>query len=382
MAGRDDWEGTLIGLLGVIDQLPNAVIVLDRAGCWHANAAAIALLGPMPSAPDAQALDALLAHLRLRCANEDQLIPPADHPFARALRGETCARDVVARDHRSGGELVLRCEARPLWERQQLVGAVISQVDITDLRRSTARLRRKNQDLEQFSAIASHDLQEPLRVIRGYLSLLELRPTVSQDEAARRYLAFAEESAARLQRMLANLLDITRISRQELRRVHFDASEAVAEALDGFAGMIKEVGATVMVGPMPTVFADRAFLVILLRNLVGNALKYRHPERACCIRIDAFQRAREVVFSVTDNGIGVAPEHRETIFVAFQRLPHQAGPPGNGLGLDICRRIVARHHGKIWVESVPGTGATFVFVLPQAPEHGALEQALDGESRS
>lgn len=366
-------------LAAVIDALPQAVIVLDPAGTCRINAPALRIFGPLPPERPATPLDGLCSHLHLRCADEDAPIPPAEHPCARALRGEECSRDVIVNDHGSGEELMLRCHAHPLREDERIVGAIVCHVDISDLRRSTARLRRINQDLEQFSAIASHDLQEPLRIVRSYLGLLDFRQSIKGDEVARRHLAFAEESAARLQRMLANLLDITRISRQGLKRVRFNASAAVAEALESLGQAVIEVGATVSVPELPMVYADRSFLVILLRNLIGNALKYRHPDRPCRIAIDAWQGPRdETVFAVSDSGIGIAAEHRETIFAPFHRLPNAT--PGNGLGLDICRRIVERHGGSIWVDSTPGVGSTFRFVIPAAQEAGSLGRLpyLDG----
>lgn len=379
-ASGDGRSGITARLAAVIDALPQAVIVLDTIGDCRSNEPAQRIFGPLPVAMPASPVDGLCTHLHMRCADRDVPIAPADHPCSRALRGEECSRDVIVREHRSGEELMLRCHAQPLHEDQRIVGVVVCNVDISDLRRSTAKLRRINQDLEQFAAIASHDLQEPLRIVRSYLGLLDFRQSIRGDEVARRHLAYAEESAARLQRMLANLLDITRISRQGLKRVRFNAGAAVAEALESLGQTVIESGATVSVPELPEVYADRSFLVILLRNLIANALKYRHPDRPCRIAIDAWKGANdETVFSVSDSGIGIAPEHREIIFAAFQRLPNAA--PGNGLGLDICRRIVERHGGSIWVDSTLGVGSTFKFIIPGAQEDGPLEHPPHSNGR-
>ncbi len=226
-------------------------------------------------------------------------------------------------------------------------------------------LKRSNEELEQFAYVASHDLQEPLRAVASYTQLLRQRFAGKLDEDGDLYLTHLMAGAARMRALINDLLDYSRLGRQSLDRVAVDTSALLDTALADLHASLEESGAQVTRGPLPVVEADASQLGQLLRNLLSNAVRFR-SEVAPRIDVQA-QRAEGLWrFAVKDNGIGIERRYHEKIFVIFQRL-HGRDRPGTGIGLAICRKIVERHGGKIWVESEPGAGATFFFTLPAAP---------------
>jgi signal transduction histidine kinase len=232
-----------------------------------------------------------------------------------------------------------------------------------DHRRLLEDLARSNRDLEQFAYVASHDLQEPLRMVAAYTQLLAERYQGKLDENADKYIHYAVDGATRMQRLVQDLLAFSRVGRRAAERRKVDCRVVLATALQNLQTAIEESGARIEHGDLPTVTAEAAELMQLFQNLVGNAIKFRgsDPPR---IRVTAEKAGREWIFSVADNGLGIAPEHAEMIFVIFKRLHTRSEYPGNGIGLSICKKIVEEQGGRIWVESVPGQGATFRFSLP------------------
>ena len=226
-----------------------------------------------------------------------------------------------------------------------------------------AELARSNRDLEQFAYVASHDLQEPLRMVAAYTQLLAERYRGKLDENADKYIKYAVEGALRMQALVEDLLAFSRVGQNGVEHKDTDSSQAVDEALKNLAAAIQESGAQVTRNQLPIVHADLHQLVQLFQNLVGNAIKFR-DKNSPVIRISAGRTGSEWIFAVADNGIGIAFEHRELIFAIFQRLHTRTEYPGNGVGLPICKRIVEQHGGKIWVESERGHGSTFRFTLP------------------
>jgi light-regulated signal transduction histidine kinase (bacteriophytochrome) len=217
--------------------------------------------------------------------------------------------------------------------------------------------------LEQFAYVASHDLQEPLRMVSSYTQLLARRYKGKLDADADEFIAFAVDGALRMKRLLNDLLAYSRVSTRghPLRSI---SSEAVLDqTLANLQVAITESQATITHDPLPIVLADQTQLLQLFQNLIANALKFR-AEQPPEVHISAEARGREWLFSIRDNGIGIDPQFADRIFVIFQRLHNQADYPGTGIGLAICKRIVERHAGRIWVESQPGQGATFYFTLP------------------
>jgi PAS domain S-box-containing protein len=236
------------------------------------------------------------------------------------------------------------------------------------LRRTADELARSNRELEQFAYIASHDLQEPLRMIGSYVQLLARRYRGKLDADADDFIGFAVDGARRMQVMIDGLLEYSRIERHGKSFAEVDTRECVEAALANLAAAIADSGASVAHENLPKLSGDAAQLTRLFQNLVANAIKYRRDEPPL-VRITAEEAAAEAaedgwVFSVADNGIGIDPKSHDRVFVMFQRLHSRSEYEGTGIGLAVCRRIVERHGGRIWVESEAGKGATFKFTLP------------------
>jgi signal transduction histidine kinase/ligand-binding sensor protein len=232
------------------------------------------------------------------------------------------------------------------------------------LQRLDEDLRRSNRDLEQFAYVASHDLQEPLRAVGGYARLLERRLSQKLDAKELEYIAGAVDGAARMERLITDLLAFARVGARGGALVATDMSGPLAEALRNLQAAIHGAHAKVSSAPLPTLPVDPTQIMQLFQNLIGNALKFRGlgpPE----IFIGAQEQEGRWVFSVRDNGLGIEPQYFERIFQIFQRLHTRKHYPGTGIGLAICKKIVERHRGAIWVESRPGQGSTFCFSIPK-----------------
>ncbi len=232
-----------------------------------------------------------------------------------------------------------------------------------DLAKKVDELARSNADLEQFAYVASHDLQEPLRMVAAYTQLLSERYRGKLDENADKFIGYASEGALRMQVLIQDLLAFSRVGRTEGASANLDCNEVMEGVLQTLAAAIQESGAVISHPNLPAVWADRTQMAQLFQNLIGNAIKFRGKE-PLAISVQAERKNENWLFSVKDNGIGIAPEYADNIFVVFQRLHTRTEYPGNGIGLAICKKIVERCGGKIWVESQPGAGATFKFTLP------------------
>jgi light-regulated signal transduction histidine kinase (bacteriophytochrome) len=234
-----------------------------------------------------------------------------------------------------------------------------------DLRITNEALQRSNADLEQFAYAASHDLQEPLRMISLYTQLLQEEYSGLLDETGRSYVDFAVSGAQRMERLLQDLMAYSRVSvaPQGLTE-RADARAALDAALGNLEATVRKSGAQFHISELPWVAAPSVHMVLLFQNLVGNALKYcggNVPE----VWINAERAERFWRFSVRDNGIGIEPQYAKQIFGVFKRL-HGAEYEGTGIGLAVCQRIVERTGGRIWLESTPGEGSTFYFTLPRS----------------
>jgi signal transduction histidine kinase len=232
-----------------------------------------------------------------------------------------------------------------------------------ELARKAEELARSNRDLEQFAYVASHDLQEPLRMVATYAQLLSEKYQGKLDENADKYIAYAVDGALRMQALIKDLLEFSCIGRRDMERRETDCNVVVQQVLRNLKAAIQESHAVVNCDRLPTVTADETELLRVLQNLIGNAIKFRGPETPI-VGIRAERKEREWHFAISDNGIGISREHAEMIFVIFKRLHTRAEYPGNGIGLAICKKIIERHGGRIWVESQPGRGSTFFFTLP------------------
>jgi PAS domain S-box-containing protein len=239
------------------------------------------------------------------------------------------------------------------------------QEEIAERKRVAEDLARSNKDLEQFAYVASHDLQEPLRIVSGYLQLIERRYKGKLAAEADEFINFAVDGAARMQSLIQDLLAYSRVGTQGRRFASTDCEKVFERAVGNLGRAIADSGATVAHDPLPTVLADATQLVQVFQNLIGNAIKFRGAEPPR-IHVAARPQDGQWLFSVRDNGIGVEPQYAERIFVLFQRLHPRDKYPGTGIGLSVCQRIIERHGGRIWVESKPGEGSTFHFTLGQA----------------
>ncbi|NPV14900.1 PAS domain S-box protein [candidate division WOR-3 bacterium] len=256
-------------------------------------------------------------------------------------------------------------------ESGKIVGTLSSGEDITERRRAelklqekTEELRRSNQELERFAYVASHDLQEPLRMVGSYVGLLARRYKGKLDSDADEFINFAVDGVTRMQRLINDLLTYSRVGTRGKEPVPTDSNEVLKRALLNLKIAIEEKGAEVNSKPLPVVLADERQLEQLFQNLVGNALKFTQEKPRVDIwaeRVDGMWR-----FAVKDNGIGIDPKFSEKVFEIFQRLHTREEYPGTGIGLAVCKKIVERHGGKIWFESEVGKGTTFFFTLPPA----------------
>jgi signal transduction histidine kinase len=232
------------------------------------------------------------------------------------------------------------------------------------LKRISEELTRSNADLQHFAYAASHDLQEPLRVIEGFIKLLARRYEGKLDAKAAEFIGFAIEGVKGMRALIKDLLDYSRMGTIDMNIKPADFSAAVEKAVFNLRAAIEESGAVVTHDPLPTIRADQVQISRLFQNLIGNAIKFRGTE-APAIHISAERNEDGWIFFVRDNGIGIDPDNTERIFAVFQRLHTKEEYSGTGIGLAICKRIVERHGGRIWVASEMGKGSTFCFTIPE-----------------
>lgn len=234
-----------------------------------------------------------------------------------------------------------------------------------DLRDKSEELARSNAELEQFAYVASHDLQEPLRMVSSYVQLLARRYKNKLDQDANDFIDYAYDGATRMQNLINDLLAYSRVGTRARESAPVNMEDALSTALDNLKITITESAATIERGPLPVVEGDEGQLVQVFQNLVGNAIKF-HGDAPPLVAVTATGDGEEWTISVRDNGIGIEPQYFKRLFNIFQRLHGRDKYPGTGIGLAICKRIVERHGGRIWVESQPGAGSTFRFTVPAA----------------
>jgi PAS domain S-box-containing protein len=288
-----------------------------------------------------------------------------------AAVGAGSAFDIEFRIRRSDGVYRwFKTSALPLRDREgRVVKWLGTNSDIEDqrraedqVRRSLVELQRSNQDLEQFAYVASHDLQEPLRMVASYTQLLAEKYEGQLDDKAKKYIDYAVDGAVRMQRLVNDLLSYSRISTKGRAPEPTDSHAVLGEALGNLQTAIEESRAMVTNDDLPVVRADATQLLQVFQNLIANAIKFRRgdPPR---VHVAARDGGHEWEFSVKDNGIGIDAQYANRVFVIFQRLHARPEYPGTGIGLAVCKRIVERHGGRIWLESEPGKGSTFFFTV-------------------
>jgi PAS domain S-box-containing protein len=290
----------------------------------------------------------------------------------RVLAGsvESCAEDPFPRA--DGGIEWLQWEARPWHEADGQIGGLIffTQV-ITErkelgiqLEEQNRQLANSNAELEQFAYVASHDLQEPLRAVAGCTQILAQRYKGRLDSDADALVAHIVDGSSRMKALIEDLLSLSRVSSQGEPPRQVDTADVFRRAMTHLQGRVEEQGAQVSTDALPVIRGDFTQLVQLFQNLIGNALKYRRAGVAPQVSVTARRSATEHEFCVRDNGIGIDSQYFERIFGVFQRLHTRDEYPGTGIGLAICRKIVERHGGRIWIESTVGRGSAFHFTLP------------------
>ena len=349
-----------IDLVQVLDALPVAVIVVDRSGT-------IRVVNHHATELFAYAREELIG------ASVEALVPEEQrelHPSERAAYWETPVprrmgegRDLLAR-RKDGSNIAVEIGLAPL-STPGLEGVIATVSDIRERNRAsselaerTRELERSNRELEQFAYVASHDLQEPLRMVTSYAELLQKRYGGTLDERADRYIHHAVEGARHMQQMLRDLLALSRVSSCELVLEPVDLEEVVDEAWS----VLAHEDATLDCAALPRVLGDRSQLVRVFTNLLSNALKYRR-DTPLHVKVDASREDSRWVVRVADNGMGFEQSHAERIFEMFQRLHERGTYPGNGIGLAVVAKIVERHGGRISAEGQPDVGATFRLTL-------------------
>ena len=243
-----------------------------------------------------------------------------------------------------------------------------------ELAQKIAELARSNEELQQFAYVASHDLQEPLRMIANYTQLLAERYRGKLDEQADKYIGYSVDGAVRMQALIHDLLKFSRVGKAQIEPRAIESRAVVEQALKNLQAAIQESGAVVNMNSLPVVMADPAQLTQVFQNLIANAIKF-HGAEPTVIQIDAEKRDSDWVLTVSDNGIGIPVESQEDIFVIFRRLHTRSEYPGNGIGLSICKKIIERHGGKIWIEAQAKPGSCFKFSLPTEPLSKAGREA-------
>lgn len=285
-------------------------------------------------------------------------IPCSALPIVRALAGEEVRDEwVLRRPAGESSERWVSISASPIKDATN-AAAVMTVSDVTD-RQQTLR------ELEEFAYVASHDLQEPLRMVRSFMSLLQEEHAANLDATGQEYVKFAHDGAERMSVLVSDLLRFSRAGAQAITMQPVSLSAVFAEVIAEQRSELESSGASVDVPSLPEVTADKGQLLHVVRNLLSNAVKFRSPDRPPTIRVSATERDRDTLIEIEDNGIGFEPRFADKVFRMFQRLNSRSKFPGTGIGLAICKRAIERHHGAIGVRSQPNRGSVFWFTLPR-----------------
>ncbi|GHF50318.1 PAS domain S-box-containing protein [Deinococcus metalli] len=351
------------------------VFGLDRQGVTtFANPSAARIVGHSVEGMIGSEQHALIHHHHA----DGSPFPLHDCPIHRTLEdGEVRRVEADVFWHAQGRAVPVSYVVTPTHGDQgEITGAVVIMQDITErtrtqeqLQAAMLELQRSNHDLEQFAAVASHDLQEPLRTIGTYTQLLAHRAGGQLDARATTYLGVMESAADRMRGLIQDLLAFARVGRDESPQRPVVLADVLAAGAQDVQGTLQQTGGTLTWDTPHTVLGQGTLVTQLLTNLIGNALKFVPPERAPQVRVESVREGNWVHVQVADNGIGIDQDAAEGVFEIFRRLHPRETYAGNGMGLAICRRIVEQHGGHLWLESSPGQGSTFHFTLPAAPEH-------------
>ncbi|MBV8665535.1 MAG: PAS domain S-box protein [Burkholderiaceae bacterium] len=296
----------------------------------------------------------------------ERLLEQESRLLEKIQRDERVNHFETMRRRKDGSEVDVSVRLSPICNSSgEIIGESSITRDITELKRRDAELQRSNAELEQFAYVASHDLQEPLRMVANYTELLAQKYQGKLDEKADKYIHYAVDGAHRMQRLVADLLSYSRVGSQGKVLSPVSANQVMIGVLEGLQRLIRETGASIECDALPMVMADEGQLRQLFQNLISNAIKFR-SEAPPHVVVAAVRKGGYWEFCFTDNGIGLEIQHAGRIFQMFQRLHELGKYEGSGIGLAIAKRIVERHGGTIWVESTLGVGSTFSFTLKPA----------------
>lgn len=350
-------------LAAIIESSQDAILSKDLEGkLWTWNRAAECMFGYTAEEALGRHVSFLIPSDRMEEENE---------MLARIARGDRVEHYRTRRLRKDGDVLDISLTASPVRDEEgRVIGVSSIARDISgeirterELARQSEELRRSNAELERFTHVASHDLQEPLRMITSYVQLLERRYKGRLDQDADEFIAYAVQGADRMKQLIQGLLAYARVNTRGDAFEEVRLGEVLDEVVQVLQVAIAESGAVLTRDPLPTVLADPTQMGQLLQNLVANALKFRGAGPPV-LHVSAERREGEWIVSIRDNGIGIEPVYFDRIFIVFQRLHGMSEYSGTGLGLALCKKIVERHGGRIWVESQPGQGSIFSFSLP------------------
>lgn len=349
----------------IVEAIPSAIVLVDRERRIRlVNRKAEELFGYAREELLGSTVETLIP-TRFQAGHPRHVGDFFERPETRAMGA---GRDLFGR-RKNGEEVPIEIGLSPIETAEGLC-TLASIIDITERRRSADELRRSNAELEQFAYVASHDLQEPLRMVANYTELLAQRYAGQIDERADKYIRYASDGARRMQQLVADLLAYSRVGSQGKPLVPVEADQVLEAVTHSLQRLLRESGGTVEVGPLPRVQADEGQLHQLLQNLISNAIKFR-AEAPPRVRVSARPQGHRWLFQVSDNGIGIDMQYAQRVFQMFQRLHELGRYEGSGIGLAIAKRIVERHGGSIWIDSAPGQGSTVSFTLPPARKEGA-----------
>ncbi len=356
-------EKKAVLLESVLEHMADGIMLVDHDGTFLLiNQAARQITGISHASNDFTSWQETFG-----CFKADGITPydSKDLPLARAMRGEsTDSEEIILKNPNLVHPVCISVSGRPLPPDSGLPGAaVIVFKDVTEQKNVEQQLKRSNEGLQQFAYVAAHDLQEPLRTITSYLELLAERCAGKLDDKGEKYLSSAIRGGERMQTLISDLLTFCRINSPAKNFIKISAAEAHSQALEMLQGSIRESGAAVTSDSLPYVRGDHAQLVQLFQNLISNSLKYKSDE-APKIHLACERSGANWLFSLSDNGIGIEPKYSERIFLIFQRLHGRNEYAGTGIGLAVCKSIVERHGGRIWVTARESGGSIFWFTLP------------------
>lgn len=353
--------------LGMLELLPDATVIANDEGIIvFVNEQAKVLFGYARHEMLGQLIEMLIP-LRFRenhVAKRNQFVSaPRVRPMGRGVNLFGMRKDQ--------SEFPVEIHLSPMQTKDGLL-VLSSHRDISErkayeqkIQQLNEELGRSNAELEQFAAIASHDLQEPLRIISSYTSLLHQRFGDTLDDKGQAYIGKVINGTKRMSELINAILNYSKVGHQGIKVERVESATIAHRALANLELKVASAGGCVVMGILPAIVADPVLMTQLLQNLVSNGLKFKSTVRAALITIACIEGDREWIFSVADNGIGIRPEDTERIFMLFQRLHSAAEYPGTGIGLATCKKIAERHGGRMWVESTLDVGTTFFFSVPK-----------------